>query len=121
MKKELKLVGEFHEKFDVPIKKKPVIPKRDRTDLRYKLMKEEVEEYKKGTEEDDLESIAKELADILFATYGTILEHGLQDHMEEIFKEVCRSNLSKDYNQYKMVKGGKYSKADVGKILGDKK
>ena len=117
MKKELNLVKNFHKKFKVPILKKPSLIPRDRSDLRYDLMKEEVEEYKLGTKEGDLENIAKEIVDILYSLYGTILEHGLQSKMEEIFKEVHKSHMSKDYHQYKMVKGKKYFKPDIKKIL----
>ena len=64
-----------------------------------------------------LEDFAKELADILYAVYGTIIEHGLQDKMQEIFEEVHNSNMSKDYHEYKMVKGEKYFKADIKKFF----
>ncbi|MEZ4103996.1 MAG: nucleoside triphosphate pyrophosphohydrolase family protein [Candidatus Paceibacterota bacterium] len=121
MKKELDLVKEFHKKIQSPIEVKPIIPEKDRTDLRYRLIKDELEEYQKGVNNKDLENIAKELADILFATYGTILEHGLQDKMEEIFAEVHRSNMSKDYGKYKAVKGKDYVEADIKKVLGEKK
>lgn len=80
-------------------------------------MRDEVEEYLEGVKNNDLENIAKELADILYATYGTILEHGLADRFEAIFKEVHESNMSKNYHEYKMVKGPAYFKADVGKFL----
>jgi predicted HAD superfamily Cof-like phosphohydrolase len=80
-------------------------------------MSDEVAEYKEGVENNDLENIAKELADVLFATYGTILEHGLQDKMEAIFAEVQRSNMSKDFHEYKMIKGESYTPADIKKLL----
>ena len=80
-------------------------------------MSSEVDEYREGVDTKDLANIAKELADTLYATYGTILEHGLQDRMDEIFAEVHRSNMSKDYHEYKMVKGDSYFKANVGKYL----
>lgn len=115
--KELKLVRDFHKKFNVPISDKPALINKDRYDLRYKLMKDEIEEYKQGTENVDPENIAKELADILYATYGTILEHGLQDVIGEVFEEVHNSNMSKDYSQYKMVKGESYFDANIKKIL----
>ena len=80
-------------------------------------MAEEVNEYQEGTSKNDLENIAKELADILYATYGTILEHGLQEKMSDIFAEVHRSNMSKDYGPYKAVKGPDYTPADIKQIL----
>ena len=80
-------------------------------------MKDEVEEYLKGVQNGDLENVAKELADILYAVYGTILEHGLQDKMDSIFQEVHASNMSKDYHEYKMIKGSGYFKADLKKFF----
>lgn len=117
MKKELNLVQAFHKKFHVPVLQKPSLVPDDRSALRYRLMKEEVEEYLQGTKKKDLENIAKELCDILYGVYGTILEHGLQDKIEAIFQEVHRSQMSKDYHQYKMVKGKGYFQADIKKLL----
>jgi predicted HAD superfamily Cof-like phosphohydrolase len=117
MKTSISLVKKFHKKFKVPILKKPSLIPKDRSDLRYALMKEEVEEYLDGVKNNDLENIAKELVDILYGVYGTILEHGLQDKFDEIFKEVHKSNMSKDYSKYKMVKGKKYFKPNLKKIL----
>src|SRR3989338_5043988 len=117
MKKELGMVQEFHEKFRVPVLDEPSLVPEDRSNNRYRLMRDEVEEYLKGAQGDDLENVAKELADILYSVYGTILEHGLQDLMPEIFEEVHRSNMSKDYNQYKMVKGPGYFRANIRRFF----
>ena len=120
MKKQLKLVDEFHKKFKVPTLKKPSLIPKDRSDLRFALMEEEVKEYVEGVKDKDLENIAKEMADALYTVYGTILEHGLQDKIEEIFEAVHESHMSKDYHQYKMVKGKKFFKPDIKDLL-DKK
>lgn len=117
MKKQLDLVGEFHKKFNVPMLNTPSLIPSDRSDLRYSLMEEEVEEYIEGAKKGDLENIAKELCDILYGVYGTILEHGLQDKIEDIFKEVHNSHMSKQYHQYKMVKGSEYFKPNLGKFF----
>lgn len=117
MSKRINLVKKFHKKFKAPVLRKPTLIPKDRSDLRHKLMKEEVEEYRDGVKAGDLENIAKELVDILYAVYGTILEHGLQDKIDEIFEEVHRSHMSKDYSKYKMVKGKKYFKPNIEKIL----
>ena len=111
------LVKEFHKKFKVPILKKPSLIPADRANLRYELMREEVEEYILGAKNNDLENIAKELVDILYGVYGTILEHGLQDKIDKIFAEVHRSHMSKDYSKYKMIKGKKYFKPNLKNIL----
>ncbi len=113
----LELVKEFHRKFHVPVLDKPSLIPDERSSFRYTLIKGEVDEYIEGVKNKDLENIAKELADIIWSAYGTVLEHGLQDKFEEIFKELYRSNMSKDYHEFKMVKGPKYFKADIKKIL----
>lgn len=117
MKKQLNLVKEFHKKFNNLISDKPSLIPQDRVSLRCHLMKEEVEEYFDGAQGGDVENVAKELADILYTIYGTIIEHGLQDKMEEIFEEVHRLQMSKDYHRYKMVKGNNYFKADIKKFF----
>ncbi len=117
MKKQLKLVKDFHEKFNALISNKPSLIPQDRALLRYNLMKEEVEEYFNGAQKNDLENIAKELTDILYAVYGTIIEHGLQDKIQEIFQEVHKSQMSKDYHEYKMIKGKNYFEANIRKFL----
>lgn len=117
MKKELDLVKEFHNKFGALVSDKPSLIPEDRSDNRYKLMKEEVEEYPDGVESGNISQIAKELSDILYTVYGTIVEHGLQDKMEEVFEEVHRSNMSKDRHQYKMVKGNGYFEPNLNKFF----
>lgn len=120
MKKQIDLVKEFHEKFRALVSDSPSLIPEDRSSNRYHLMKDEVEEYFAGVQNGDIENVAKELCDILYAVYGTILEHGLQDRIEAIFEEVHKSNMSKDYHEYKMVKGPNYFKADVKKFFQDK-
>jgi len=120
MKKELDLVNEFHKKFNVPTLNKPSLIPSDRSNLRYSLMEEEVKEYREGVQNNDLKNVSKELCDILYSVYGTILEHGLQDKIEDIFQEVHNSHMSKDYHQYKMIKGKKYFKPNIGKFFENK-
>lgn len=117
MEKKLAQVAAFHKKFAQPILAKRACIPEDRSMNRYRLMREEVEEYKTAVTEADLPAIAKELADILYATYGTILEHGLQDDIETVFAEVHRSNMSKTASRYKMVKGQEYSEARIDSVF----
>ena len=117
MKKELELLKEFNKKFKIDIPKKPGLISEERFLFRNKILLEESSEYVVGATKGDLENIAKELTDILYVVYGTILEHGLEDKMDEIFEEVHRSNMSKDFSEFKMIKGEKYFKPDLKKIL----
>jgi len=117
MKKEIALVEEFHRKFKAGVSTQPSLIPEDRSKNRYKLMASEVEEYLEGTENKDIENITKELADILYTVYGAVVEHGLQEKMPAVFEAVHKSNMSKDYHEYKMIKGDSYQAVDVGKIL----
>lgn len=117
MKHELALVAEFHRKLGSPVLETPALISKERSDFRHRLMSEKVAEYKEGTDKADLENIAKELVDILYTTYGSILEHGLQDKIEDLFAEVHRSNMSKDYNEFKATKGTNYTPPNIQKIL----
>lgn len=117
MKKQLGLVKKFHWKFQVPVLNMPAIPAEDRWRFRHQLMAGEVAEYLEEAAGGDIAKVSKELADILFAVYGTILEHGLQDQIEAIFEEVYRSNMSKDYHEYKMVKGANYFEPDIERFF----
>jgi len=117
MKEHIDMVKEFHEKFRVSVLSTPSLISKDSAERRFKFMHEEVLEYLEGVKNNDLINIAKELADILYVVYGTILEHGLQDKISLVFEEVHKSNMTKDYHEYKMVKGKDYVKADVKKFF----
>ena len=52
------------------LKKKPGFPKESVVDLRYKLIKEELDEFEEAIKNQDLKEIADSLTDILYVTYG---------------------------------------------------
>ena len=58
-------------------------------------MKEENEEYLQAAKEGDLIEIADALEICLYILCGTILKHGLQDKIADVFKKFRRSNMSK--------------------------
>lgn len=58
--------------------------------LRFNLMAEENEEYLEAAQNNDLEEVADALGDMLYILCGTILEHGLQHKIEEVFNEIQR-------------------------------
>lgn len=120
-------VKEFHEVFKIGNSDRMVerLSEKDYK-LRYNLMKEENEEYLKACEEGDLIEIADALGDQLYILFGTILKHGLQHKIEEVFDEIHRSNMSKlDENgepifreDGKILKSQQYFKPDIKAILG---
>jgi predicted HAD superfamily Cof-like phosphohydrolase len=70
--------------------------------------------------------VADALGDMLYILCGTIIEHGLQYKIEEVFEEIQRSNMSKlDENgepiyreDGKVLKGPNYFKPNISEILG---
>ena len=93
--------------------------------LRYKLMREENEEYLEAAQNGDIVEIAYALGDMLYILCGTILKHGLQDKIAAVFQEIQRSNMSKlDANgkpiyreDGKVLKSELYFKPDIKAIL----
>jgi predicted HAD superfamily Cof-like phosphohydrolase len=127
MQKQLNAVKEFHTAFGLGVSE---IPKGDLGEainmLRYNLMKEENEEYLEAVQNNDKVEIADALGDMLYILCGTIIEHGLQHKIEEVFDEIQRSNMSKlghdgkpIYREDgKVMKGPNYFKPDFSEILG---
>jgi predicted HAD superfamily Cof-like phosphohydrolase len=88
-------VHHFHETFQIGNADAPtLINERDYT-LRYNLIKEENEEYLDACKNGDIVEIADALGDQLYILFGTILKHGLQHKIEEVFDEIQLSNMSK--------------------------
>ncbi len=126
MQKQLKHVAQFHDAFGIENKYEPTAKlDKDTVLLRYKLMREENEEYLEAAEQGDLTEIADALGDMLYILCGTILSHGLQGKIEEVFEEIQRSNMSKlDKNGQpiyredgKVLKSDQYFKPEIKKIL----
>lgn len=127
MEKQLKAVEIFHTTYGLGVNQ---IPTADlgtaKNELRFNLMKEENEEYLEAVQNNDLIEVADALGDMLYILCGTILEHGLQHKIEEVFDEIQRSNMSKlgedgkpIYREDgKVMKGPNYFKPDFTKIIG---
>lgn len=126
MKKQLASVKEFHTSFGLGVSEAPKGTLGDAVNLlRYNLMKEENEEYYEAVQNNDLVEIADALGDMLYILCGTIIEHGLQHKIEEVFDEIQRSNMSKlgldgqpIYREDgKVMKGPNYFKPNFEEIL----
>ena len=125
MRVQLNQVREFFLAFKIPFKTEPTNVSKDRYLLRYELMEEENQEYLTACKEDNLTEIADALGDKLYILCGTILEHGMQYKINEIFAEINRSNMSKAdqdgkpiYREDgKVLKGKNYFKPDFSRIL----
>jgi predicted HAD superfamily Cof-like phosphohydrolase len=123
---KIKHVEKFHDVFKIGNRYVPtaVVPENEYM-LRYNLIKEENEEYLEACKNGDLVEIADALGDQLYILFGTILRHGLQHKIEEVFDEIQRSNMSKlDENGQpifredgKILKSSLYFKPDIKSIL----
>ena len=88
-------------------------------------MKEENDEYLEACEKGNLVEIADALGDQLYILCGSLLRHGLQHKIEEVFLEIQKSNMSKlDENgkpifreDGKVMKSDRYFRPDIQKIL----
>ncbi|MBX2827988.1 MAG: nucleoside triphosphate pyrophosphohydrolase family protein [Flavobacteriaceae bacterium] len=126
MKDKISCVHEFHAAFGLGIEERPTANLGTaKNKLRFNLMKEENEEYLEAANEGDLVEVADALGDMLYILCGTIIEHGMQHKIEEVFNEIQRSNMSKlgadgkpIYREDgKVLKGPNYFKPNIQAIL----
>lgn len=119
-------VETFHDAFGIKNNYNPTSElTNDEVDLRFNLMKEENEEYLEAAKNGDIVEIADALGDQLYILCGTILRHGLQSKIEEVFQEIQRSNMSKlDENGMpiyredgKVLKSSLYFRPNIKSIL----
>ena len=88
-------------------------------------MDEENSEYYFACQNKDIIEIADALGDQLYILCGTILKHGLQHKIDEVFNEIQRSNMSKLGSDGKPIfredgkieKGENYFKPNIKLIL----
>ena len=112
----------FMRTFGQEIKDKPSFPSSKITQLRYSLIKEELNELKEAIDQNNLKEVADALTDILYVTYGA--GHAFGINLDACFNEVQSSNMSKlgsdgkpIYNEHgKVLKGPKYFKPDLSKF-----
>ena len=126
MKKRIDAVTQFHNAFGLGVSEQPLASLGEaKNKLRFELMKEENEEYLEAAQNNDLVEVADALGDMLYILCGTIIEHGMQYKIEEVFDEIQRSNMSKlgadgkpIYREdAKVLKGPNYFKPNIREIL----
>lgn len=110
--KPLEAVKKFHETYGLGYSHYPVASLGEEKNLlRFNLMKEENEEYLAAANANNLVEVADALGDMLYILCGTMLEHGMQDKIEEVFDEIQKSNMSK------LGEDGKPIYREDGKVL----
>ena len=116
-------VKKFMETFGQEVKSQPSLSSNKINELRYNLIKEELEEFKHAIDNNDLLEVADALTDILYVTYGA--GHAFGIDLDSCFDEVQNSNMSKlgkdgkpIYNEAgKVMKGPNYFKPDLSKFI----
>jgi len=119
-------VREFHEVFGLDHHDTPKVDVGDRIiELRHRLMAEENDEYLEAAKDGNMTLVADALGDKLYILCGTIIAHGMQHKIVEVFEEIHRSNMSK-LNAHgkpiyredgKIMKSDKYFLPDIQGIL----
>ena len=113
----------FMETFGQEVKNKASFGTDQINQLRYNLIKEELEELRIAIEEKDILEVADALTDILYVVYGA--GHAFGIDLDKCFNEVQESNMSKAgedgkpiYNDMgKVMKGPKYFKPNLSKFI----
>ena len=116
-------VKKFMETFGQEVKEKAEFPNEKVVQLRYELIKEELEELRQAIKDNDIKEVADALTDILYVTYGA--GHAFGINLDKCFYEVQQSNMSKlgpngkpIYNESgKVMKGPDYFKPDLNKFI----
>jgi len=126
LKETIEAVEKFHTAFGIENNYQPTTKLTpEEIQLRYKLMREENEEYLEAANNGDIVEIADALGDQLYILCGKNFKNGLKDKNAEVFQEIQRSNMSKldkDGNPIyredgKVMKSDLYFKPDIQQIL----
>jgi len=121
MTREQQMVREFMLKAGQECPDKPNLePSEDVKNLRYELIKEELEELDKAQCDCNRLGIADAIGDLLVVVLGTAVAYGID--IQPIFDEIMRSNMTKFIDGYKRedgkwIKGTRYSPANLQPIL----
>ena len=116
-------VKKFMKTFGQIIRTKPQFPDEKTIQLRFDLIKEEINELEDAIKTKNLTEVADALTDILYVTYGAGCAYGID--LDKCFKEVQRANMSKlgidgkpIYNEKgKVMKGPNYSEPNLKQFI----
>tara|TARA_B110000503_G_scaffold137324_1_gene221341 strand:- start:585 stop:938 length:354 start_codon:yes stop_codon:yes gene_type:complete len=111
--------------FGQEVYERPSIRDKNVQELRYDLIREELQELRDAFDSEDLVEVADALTDILYVVYGA--GHAFGVNLDACFLEVHRSNMSKldkcgkpIYREDgKILKGSGYSPPDLIHIILD--
>ena len=116
-------VKSFMKNYGQEVKTKASFPSEKIVQLRYDLIKEELDELSIAIKEKNIIEVADALTDLLYVVYGA--GHAFGIDLDKCFTEVQRSNMSKldtdgkpIYNENgKVMKGPNYSKPNLKQFI----
>jgi predicted HAD superfamily Cof-like phosphohydrolase len=89
------MIKEFHETYGLPVRNIPQNLPHDELAMRMSLITEEVTETFEAAGEKNISEVFDGLIDTLYVVIGMAVQMGLGDILDDGFKEVHRSNMSK--------------------------
>lgn len=111
-------VKDFQQTFGQVVNRKPTLVDLELANLRFELMKEENDEYMQAVIDKDVVEVADALGDQLYILIGTILSHGMQEVIVDVFNEIHRSNMSKLDENGNPIINGQNGVLDITRELG---
>jgi predicted HAD superfamily Cof-like phosphohydrolase len=118
MTPEQRMVQEFHEKYDAPVRTVPTLLAPKDCLRRARLIFGEAGEFIEAADKGDFVEMVDALADLLVVVYGAAVEMGVD--LEPVFAEVHRSNMSKNGGidaGGKILKGPGFRPPDITTVL----
>jgi predicted HAD superfamily Cof-like phosphohydrolase len=120
MRKELNNLIEFNEAFGIKFPSSPLLVDAKTQELRVNLLLEELEEYRVANTKGDIVEVLDAIGDMLYIVLGTAVQHGMQDIVEDAFRVIHASNMSKlDEDKKPIINGDKHydPRKPLGKVL----
>lgn len=106
MQRLIDALEQFQTTFKGPCNHTPTLLPFEDYELRYKLLREENQEYLDACNNGDEVEVLDALVDSLFVIMGSFVAHGMQGILLEAFNEVAKSNMSKtDENGNPIING----------------
>tara|TARA_R100000231_G_C5205604_1_gene128863 strand:+ start:128 stop:508 length:381 start_codon:yes stop_codon:yes gene_type:complete len=122
----IQLLTNFNKAYKLPVNRKPTLISIEESNLKFKLIQEELNEYKKACSDEDLVEVCDAIIDLTYVIYGMVVQHGLTEVFDKMFEEVHKSNMSKLENgkvltrsDGKILKGSEYFKPNLKKYLNE--
>jgi len=120
MRKEINNLIEFNEAFEIKFPSSPLLVDAKTQELRVNLLLEELEEYRVANTRGDITEVLDAIGDMLYIVIGTAVQHGMQNIVEEAFRIIHSSNMSKlDKDGRPIINGDQTydGRKPIGKVL----